>query len=237
MPGSATSAIQPIPPACSSGPPTRKGRSPWRSTSAPATGATKNSVRVHGQHPQPRPERAVPEPACRNWAMKNTAQNSDADREEHRDVARRERPARKKRIGSIGSRARSSQATNAMPSSSAAAERADDLGAAPARRVAAHEAPHDAERRARDEPQPGQVERAVGPAALRQPAQDERDEREPDGTLSQKIHCQASPSAIAPPTSGPLATASPVTPKKMPSAPAAALGREGGADDRERRAS
>jgi hypothetical protein len=36
--------------------------------------------------------------------------------------------------------------------------------------------------------------------------------------LTQKIHCHASPSAIAPPISGPLATARPVTAKKMPSA-------------------
>jgi RNA polymerase sigma-70 factor (ECF subfamily) len=47
MPGCATSAIQPSPAACSARPPARKGRSPKRSTSAPATGATKNSVAVH----------------------------------------------------------------------------------------------------------------------------------------------------------------------------------------------
>ena len=40
----------------------------------------------------------------------------------------------------------------------------------------------------------------------------------PTGTLSQKIHCQASPSTTAPPTSGPLATASPVTALNRPTA-------------------
>ena len=40
----------------------------------------------------------------------------------------------------------------------------------------------------------------------------------PTGTLSQKIHCQASPSTIAPPTSGPQATAIPVTALNRPSA-------------------
>jgi hypothetical protein len=40
----------------------------------------------------------------------------------------------------------------------------------------------------------------------------------PIGTLSQKIHCQASPWAIAPPRTGPLKTASPVTLLKIPSA-------------------
>ena len=38
----------------------------------------------------------------------------------------------------------------------------------------------------------------------------------PIGTLSQKIHVQSMPSTTAPPTSGPLATASPVMALKMP---------------------
>jgi hypothetical protein len=46
----------------------------------------------------------------------------------------------------------------------------------------------------------------------------------PIGTLSQKIHCQATPSAIAPPTTGPAMSASPVRPLKMPSAFARSCG-------------
>ena len=38
----------------------------------------------------------------------------------------------------------------------------------------------------------------------------------PIGTFSQKIHSQASPSATAPPTSGPLATAMPAIALKIP---------------------
>jgi len=38
------------------------------------------------------------------------------------------------------------------------------------------------------------------------------------GTLIQKIHCQSSPSTTAPPTTGPIATASPLTPDQTPSA-------------------
>ena len=38
----------------------------------------------------------------------------------------------------------------------------------------------------------------------------------PMGTLIQKIHCQANPWTTAPPTSGPLATASPVIALKIP---------------------
>ena len=40
----------------------------------------------------------------------------------------------------------------------------------------------------------------------------------PTGTLSQKIHCHEMPSTTAPPTSGPIATASPAMPDHAPSA-------------------
>jgi hypothetical protein len=39
----------------------------------------------------------------------------------------------------------------------------------------------------------------------------------PIGTLSQKIHCQASPCTTAPPTIGPARIASPITPLNTPS--------------------
>ncbi len=47
----------------------------------------------------------------------------------------------------------------------------------------------------------------------------------PIGTFTQKIHCQARPSAMAPPTSGPMAIASPATPPHAPSATARRSGR------------
>ena len=40
----------------------------------------------------------------------------------------------------------------------------------------------------------------------------------PTGTFSQKIHCHEMPSTTAPPTSGPIATASPAIPDHAPSA-------------------
>ena len=56
---------------------------------------------------------------------------------------------RKKPIGSIGSGARSSQATKARDEQRAGQQRAEHLGAAPAGLVAAHEPPHDARARRR----------------------------------------------------------------------------------------
>src|SRR5437867_3156605 len=38
----------------------------------------------------------------------------------------------------------------------------------------------------------------------------------PIGTFTQKIHCQAMPWVMAPPSTGPTAAASPVTPPKIP---------------------
>ena len=64
----------------------------------------------------------------------------------------------KKPIGSIGSLARSSQATKAATSSGADQQRAEHLGAAPAGLVAAHQPPHEAERAAGDEGEPADVE-------------------------------------------------------------------------------
>ena len=48
MPGSAISASHAIPTACSDSPPTISGRSPMRSASAPASGATVMNVAVQG---------------------------------------------------------------------------------------------------------------------------------------------------------------------------------------------
>ena len=56
----------------------------------------------------------------------------------------------------------------------------------------------------------------------------------PSGTLSQKIHSQAMPSVTAPPTSGPLATARPVTAKKIPSAEPRRSGGKAELDERHR---
>ena len=53
MPGSAISASQAIPTACSDSPPTISGRSPIRSASAPAIGATVMNVAVHGSSRSP----------------------------------------------------------------------------------------------------------------------------------------------------------------------------------------
>ena len=55
MPGSAISATQASPTAWRDSPPTMNGRSPIRSISAPAIGATVMNVAVHGSSRSPAP--------------------------------------------------------------------------------------------------------------------------------------------------------------------------------------
>ena len=88
--------------------------------------------------------------------------------------------SRKKRIGSIGSSARSSQATNAAVKHEPRAERDDDLRRRPPLPVAADERPHDAEQTGAHQAETGQVEPRCGAVGLRQPAERERDQQQPD---------------------------------------------------------
>ena len=218
MPGSATSAIHPIPTACRSGPTTRNGRSPMRSTSAPATGATKNSVAVQGRSRSPASSGPEPSPVCMNCARKKTPQNSEPTAKKMAAFPAENARERKNRIGSIGSRARSCQATKAARSSTPAASAAT-TSRLPQPAMLPRTRPHT---RPKTPPvtsaSPRRSRAESGPKLSRSRPSASGTSAIPIGTFSQKIHCQASPSAIAPPTSGPLATARPVTAKKIPSA-------------------
>jgi hypothetical protein len=123
---------------------------------------------------------------------------------------------RKKRIGSIGSRARSSHATNATTSSAPAASVPITSGL-----------PQPAEL-PRTNPQtrpsappvtsarPGMSRLVSGPKLSRMRVSTSGIATSPIGTLIQKIHSQLIPSTTAPPSSGPLATATPVIALKIP---------------------
>ena len=65
---------------------------------------------------------------------------------------------------------------------------------------------------------PGRSSRLAGPKLSTRPRRATGSSAIPTGTLTQKIHCHELLSMIAPPTSGPMATASPPMPDQMPSA-------------------
>jgi hypothetical protein len=127
---------------------------------------------------------------------------------------------RNRRIGSIGSRARSSQATKATARSDPA------LSAATTSRLPQPAAfprtrPHTRPNAAPVTSARPRTSRAVsGPKLSSTRASTSGISASPIGTLTQKIHAHAVPSAIAPPTSGPPSVARPVTLKKIPSADA-----------------
>jgi hypothetical protein len=110
---------------------------------------------------------------------------------------------RKKLIGSIGSRARSSHATNAAISSTpVASEATTSLLSQPAtlprtRPQTMPSAPPVTSAR------PGMSSAVSGPWLSRSFVSTKGMAISPIGTLTQKTHCQARPSTTAPPTSGP----------------------------------
>src|SRR5919202_1983907 len=114
MSGPAASAIHAMPAACRSTPPARSGRSPTRPIRAPATGATRNSVAVHGSSRTPAASGPWPCAVWRNWAMKKTAP---------RMAPKRKKPA-------------------ALPAANARG-RSEALGQAPARERREHEPERD----------------------------------------------------------------------------------------------
>ena len=127
---------------------------------------------------------------------------------------------RKKRIGSIGFAARSSQRTNAATSRRAErqATRAGSPGSSsPRRSRGSGPRRFRTGRRSRGR---GRAGRACRPGRSVSVSRESASgiNTSPIGTLSQKIHCHERPSTTAPPTTGPKATARPLIPPQAPSA-------------------
>ena len=186
----------------------------------PAIGAMNIGAIVHGRILSPlwNGEYACME--TKNCASRKIDPNIPKNIRNEAVFARAKPRERKKRIGSIGARARSSQATK--PASSAAPTASD-----PTISRLSHPWPFP-----RTRPQtipnspalasatPGRSRRPAGPrlSSSRRSASGTR--TRPIGTFSQKIHCQAMPSTTAPPTSGPNAIARPPIPPQAPRASA-----------------
>ena len=155
---------------------------------------------------------------CRNGASRKIEPKTPKDITKPTPLAAANVRERKKRIGSIGCGARSSQATNAATSAAPAISEPSDLRARPAELVAAHDAVDDAEQAEAAERQAGQVEvLRAGRGSRSGSAIASGTSAMPIGTLIQKIQCQEMPSTTAPPTSGPIATARPEMPDQRPS--------------------
>ena len=158
------------------------------------------------------------------------------DEEHRRRTARRRRRTmaallaekareRKKRMGSIGSRARSCQASEGGDQRLARRASAHQhLGAAPSRAGLPRTSPHTTPSMPPvTSARPRQVERGVGAAALGDPGQRAAGSARPTiGTVSEKIHSHAMLLVTAPPTSGPLGHGQPVDGEEQRRAPSPA---------------
>ena len=147
----------------SASPSVTSGRSPTRLVSAPAIGATMNSVAVHGSSRSPESSGPWPSETCWNWAMKNTALNSAAENRKLDAVARREPAAREHarrqhRRAARRSTARTPPARSTPAASEPTTSRLPQPASLP--RMSPHTIPSAA---AGDEHQAGEVERARGP--------------------------------------------------------------------------
>ncbi len=111
--GVETAASHPSPIACSASPPAISGRPPIRSERAPAIGATIIGMAVHGRIRSPAPSGEWPCTVCRNCASRKIEPNIPKYMSREAPFAAANARSRKKRIGSIGAGARSSQATKA----------------------------------------------------------------------------------------------------------------------------
>src|SRR5262249_11844194 len=143
---------------------------------------------------------------------------------------------RNSRTGSIGSAARSSQATNAAVSTAPAVSDPITSGLdqpTVLARISPHTRPS-APPIAGASPAGSKLAWRWPPALASILPSTSGISARPIGMFSQKIHCQDSPWATAPPITGPASTASPITLLKIPSAQAPPLGRERRAQQRQR---
>ena len=187
-----------------------------RSESAPAIGATIIGIAVHGRMRRPEPSGEYPCTVWKNCASKKIDPNMPKLISIDAMFASVKVRLRKKRMGSIGCSARSSQATNAARTTRLRRARRRSRSR-PSRRSCRGRGPRRSrrDRRWRARGRAGRPCR-TGPCVSSSRSSASGISTRPSGTLSQKIQCQEMPLTTAPPTSGPNATASPLMPPHAP---------------------
>ena len=151
------------------------GRSPKRSTSIPATGATTNSVAVHGSSRTHGAQRSVAQPGLEELGEEEHGPEQPGEGQEHRAVPGRERPRAEEAHGQHGLAGPQLPGHEGDGQHHPARQGAQHLGAGPAGDVAPHQAPHDAQRPAGAQREAPQVEGGIGAVGLVHAGQDQRD--------------------------------------------------------------
>ena len=162
--GVETAASQPSAIACSASPATISGRAPMRSVSRPAIGATSIGIAVHGSVRRPASSGERPCAVWKNWASRKIEPNMPKNIANETPLVAAKARERKKRIGSIGAGARSSQATKRGERAAPASSATITVRARPAELRAADDAEDDAEQAERRRaPRPRRSSRPAGP--------------------------------------------------------------------------
>ena len=181
-------------------------------------GATNIGASVHGRMARPASSGEYRRANCRNCTSRKMAPNIPKLISMALRLARLKARLWKKRGGSMGAGARRSHsrkaASSATPSASAPRTRGL-VQPSPLPLMSAHTTPKSP---AEARPTPGRSRRPAGPWLSRRPNQASGMRAMPMGTLTQKIQFHATPSTMAPPTSGPMAMARPPTAPQAPSA-------------------
>src|SRR6266571_1322011 len=199
-------------------PDTSRGRLPIRSDSAPASGAIRIGMPVHGRVRSPACSGEYPCTTWKNWASRKIEPNIPKYISSEVTLAAENSRFRKNRMGTMGARDRTSQATKE-------ASRTPPRASGPATprlpqpcslaRTRPNTMPNSP---ALASPSPGRSRDRFVPVVSVSRARASGRTTSPMGTFSQKIQFQEMPSTTAPPTSGPMAMASPPTPPQAPNA-------------------
>ena len=189
---------------------------PSRSRNAPAIGAMKIGIAVHGRMRRPDCSGDIPCTVWKNCASRKIEPNIPKNIRSEATFAAVNVRLRKKRSGSIGAGARSSQSTNNASTIAPPASAPTISGLAQPTWLPRTRPQTIPSRPALARPSPGRSSASFGPRLSRRRSAASGISASPIGTLSQKIHCQEMPSTTAPPTSGPIATARPLIPPHAP---------------------
>ena len=193
------------------------GLPPMRSERAPAIGATNIGIAVQGSTRNPASSGVYPCAVWKNCVSRKIDPNIPKYMKRDDAFAAENARLRKNRMGSIGSVARRSQATKAASSIAPRTRAVTICGLDQPSEFPLTRPQTIPSRPALPSASPGRSSALSGPVdSWSRVASGSR--TSPTGTFSQKIHCHEMPSTTAPPTSGPIATASPAIPDQAPSA-------------------
>ena len=201
---------------------------PIRSESAPAIGATKIGIAVHGQDAQPGRERRVVLHRLEELREQEDRAEHPEEHQQRRDVREREACGCGRSASAASATRRAAPTRRTRPRAAAPATIGTTMPALVQPCALPRTSPQTIPSRpALASARPGRSSAESAPRVSSSRASASGASTSPIGTLSQKIQCHETPLTIAPPTSGPIAIASPPMPPQIAEREPAPLARHG----------